>query len=78
MGSQSDLGRSGVFREIVTLKSGQSFETEWKPGDIQVYRDEIAGNLDADFVMFDLADGANILVQPENIDFIEVEFKEGK
>lgn len=67
-----------MFREIVTLKSGQSFETEWKPGDIQVYRDEIAGNLGADFVMFDLADGANIMVRPENIDFIEVEFKEGK
>ena len=63
-----------MFREIVTLKSGQSFETEWKPGDIQVYRDEIAGNLDADFVMFDLADGANILVQPENIDFIAVSY----
>ena len=67
-----------MFREIVTLKSGQSFETEWKPGDIQVYRDEIAGYLDADFVMFDLADGANVIVRPGNIDFIEVEFKEGK
>lgn len=67
-----------MFREIVTLLSGQSFETEWKSGDIQVYRDEIAGNLDADFVMFDLEDGANIMVRPNNIDFIEVEFKEGK
>ena len=67
-----------MFREIVTLKSGQSFETDWRPGDMQMYQDEIAINLDADFVMFDLADGANILVQPENIDFIEVEFKEGK
>lgn len=67
-----------MFREIVTLLSGQTFETEWKPGDIQVYRDEIAGNLDADFVMFDLTDGANIMVRPNNIDFIEVEFKEGK
>ena len=43
-----------------------------------MYQDEIAGNLDADFVMFDLADGANIMVRPSNIDFIEVEFKEGK
>ena len=67
-----------MFREIVTLLSGQTFETVWKPGDIQVYQDEIAGNLDADFVMFDLADGANIMVRPCNIDFIEVEFKEGK
>lgn len=67
-----------MFREIVTLLSGQTFETVWKPGDIQVYQDEIAGNLDADFVMFDLADGANIMVRPGNIDFIEVEFKEGK
>lgn len=67
-----------MFREIVTLLSGQTFKTEWKPGDIQVYRDEIAGNLDADFVMFDLEDGANIMVRPNNIDFIEVEFKEGK
>lgn len=67
-----------MFREVVTLLSGQVFETAWKPGDIQVYQDEIAGNLDADFVMFDLADGANIMVRPSNIDFIEVEFKEGK
>lgn len=67
-----------MFREIVTLLSGQTFETVWKPGDIQAYQDEIAGNLDADFVMFDLVDGANIMVRPSNIDFIEVEFKEGK
>ena len=67
-----------MFREIVTLLSGQVFETAWKPGDIQVYLDEIAGNLDAKFAMFDLEDGSNILVRPANIDFIEVEFKEGK
>lgn len=67
-----------MFREIVTLLSGQTFETVWQPGDIQVYQDEIAGNFGTDFVIFDLADGANIMVRPSNIDFIEVEFKEGK
>lgn len=67
-----------MFREIVTLLSGHTFETVWKPGDIQVYQDEIAGNLGADYVIFDLAGGASIMVRPGNIDFIEVEFKEGK
>lgn len=67
-----------MFREIVTLLSGQVFETVWKPGDIQVYQDEIAGNLAADLVVFDLADGANMPIPTASIDFIEVEFKEGK
>lgn len=67
-----------MFREIVTLLSGQTFETVWQPGDIQVYQDEVAGNFGPGSVAFDLPDGTNIMVHPGDIDFIEVEFKEGK
>lgn len=64
-----------MFRQIVHLKTGTSRTTEWEPGSVQDYIDQ-TDYLTAKVAGFTMPDGGIFLTAPENIDYIEVEFKE--